>query len=64
MILNHQAKWRCTYRLRVCIRSSQQLPAHGLWGQAKFQSVDFAPFAAMVQIIHLSLSLFYLSRLS
>ncbi|KAF7784549.1 hypothetical protein Agabi119p4_714 [Agaricus bisporus var. burnettii] len=32
MILNHQAKWR----------------SHGLWGQAKFQSVDFAPFAAML----------------
>jgi len=23
-------------------------PAHGLWGQAKFQNADSAPFAALV----------------
>jgi hypothetical protein len=51
MILANQAKWRCECSdLRFC---SNKLTlshiAHGLWGQAKFQNVDSAPFAALVR---------------
>ncbi|KAK7468476.1 Chk1 protein kinase [Stygiomarasmius scandens] len=35
MVLVNQAKWR----------------SHGLWGQAKFQSVDSAPFAALLSCL-------------
>ena len=34
IILANQAKWR----------------AHGLWGQAKFQGADSAPFAALASL--------------
>lgn len=50
MILANQAKWRCELiLLHLYLTSNRSLiAAHGLWGQAKFQNVDSAPFAALV----------------
>ena len=55
MILANQAKWRCKMAAKACILVKTAeltdfagIPAHGLWGQAKFQKADSAPFAALV----------------
>lgn len=50
MILANQAKWRCELILFLLHLTSNRslIAAHGLWGQAKFQNVDSAPFAALV----------------
>jgi hypothetical protein len=60
MILANQAKWRCGYfylvradhGLIICLIP---LSAHGLWGQAKFQNADSAPFAALVSNPHMTM---------
>lgn len=48
MVLANQAKWRCKYNLSINYRELTVFLAHGLWGQAKFQNADSAPFAALV----------------
>ncbi len=55
LVLAQQAKWRCMYLLfpSLCLISQIEFifAAHGLWGQAKFQELESAPFASLVRRI-------------
>lgn len=65
LVLAQQAKWRCMYNhlsAAVFLFSTENCnAAHGLWGQAKFQEIESAPFASLVRARIRSHSLYSLS---